>query len=423
MEQHHIERERGITPPSSLKISDYSYELPDAMIARYPLAERDSSRLLHWDGHSIRDRQFTELPQLADPGRLMLFNNTRVIRARLLFRRESGAIIELFCLGPLLPDEFALNLTSCDPVQWRCLVGNQRRWKDGPLTLPFTYRGQEHLLTAVLLAREGDTSVISFSWSGNNISFGEVLERLGHMPIPPYLGRDDEPVDVGSYQTTYAVAEGSVAAPTAGLHFTPQLFNDLDNKGITRREITLHVGAGTFRPVKSELVSDHHMHSEHLFITRETLEKLAGGGITAVGTTTVRAVESLYWLGAGLAERRWSGEEAPPVLQWEPYHNGGGPATEEAIGSLAEWMDRTGRETMTATTGMIIVPGYRFRMTGSMITNFHQPRSTLLLLVAAFVGERWREIYSHAVASGYRFLSYGDSMFLSPGGGRSEMIQ
>lgn len=400
----------------NIRIGDYSYDLPQSKIARYPLDIRDRSRLLLWDGSAISDRRFSELPLLADRDAPMVFNNTRVIRARLLFTKDSGAVIEIFCLEPLHPDEFSVNLASSGPVRWKCLIGNQKRWKHGVLVLPFFHAGSKVLLTAERVGSDGEASIVSFSWDAPGIFFAGVLEALGHMPIPPYLGRDDEAGDTTSYQTTYAAVDGSVAAPTAGLHFTPEVLTDLDNAGILRDEITLHVSAGTFRPVKSELICDHMMHAEHFYVTRATIERLAERKVTAVGTTTVRALESLYWLGVRCIAGNWSGGGVPLVSQWEPYDRVHEPVVREAMAALLRVMDSSGRETLEARTEMIIVPGYRFRMVSSMITNFHQPRSTLLLLVAAFAGESWREIYSHALAEGYRFLSYGDSMLLMPAG-------
>ena len=398
----------------NIRITDYSYDLPLERIAKYPLAERDRSRLLVWDGHSITDRVFNDLPDLADPGHLLVFNNTRVIRARLRFRKETGAVIEVFCLEPYLPLEFGSNLSSCSPVEWKCLIGNLKRWKHGVVVSEFVHNGCSYNLSAERMEAAGDSFVVRFTWDADEIPFAEVLESMGHMPIPPYLGRDDDESDAASYQTLYARHDGSVAAPTAGLHFTPALLGRLHDKGIEKSEITLHVSAGTFRPVKSELICDHMMHTEHFFVSRDTLERLRGRKITAVGTTTVRTLESLYWLGLSSSEGRWPAGGIPSVSQWEPYERGDRMDREAALDQLLKVMDQKGLEVLEATTDIIIVPGYRFRLTGNMITNFHQPRSTLLLLVAAFSGNAWRNIYDHALSAGYRFLSYGDSMLLIP---------
>lgn len=450
----------------NIRITDYSYELPLERIAKYPLTERDRSKLLVWDGSSVNDRVFREMPSLIEKESLLVFNNTRVIRARLLFRKETGAVVEIFCLEPDDPADFALNLSSGGQVDWKCLVGNLKRWKTGPLVSGFNHGGSEHALTAERLRADGDVFVVRFSWDDVTISFADVLESMGHMPIPPYLCRDDEESDTTAYQTLYARVNGSVAAPTAGLHFTPAVLEALSGRGIETAYVTLHVSAGTFRPVKSELIGDHMMHTEHFFITRDTLERLRGKKITAVGTTTVRTLESLYWLGLSSAEGRWPAEGIPSVSQWEPYQSPVGinknPETDwlqtgmehsaaidrrlpsmgpsdaidrrlpdmdpnaaidrrlpamdanAAIDQLLSVMDRTGTEILEAKTDIIIVPGYRFRFTQSMITNFHQPGSTLLLLVAAFTGNAWKNIYDHALAANYRFLSYGDSMLLLP---------
>ena len=398
----------------NIRISDYTYDLLPERIAKYPLAERDRSRLLMWDGSKISDHIFSEFPALADRNRLLVFNNTRVIRARLFFRKESGATIEVFCLEPHYPSEFSMNLASAGPVEWKCLIGNLKRWKGGTLLSRFIHGGKDYILTAGRTGTEGDTFIVRFSWNGSAISFAEVLECLGHMPIPPYLDRDDEESDISTYQTTYARVNGSVAAPTAGLHFTPALMGAIDSAGIERAEVTLHVSAGTFRPVKSELICDHMMHSEHFFVSRQTLELLRDRKTTAVGTTTVRTLESLYWLGISYSEGRWPSDGIPYVSQWEPYEKECDTDPVIAIDNLITALKSRGSEILEARTDIIIVPGYRFRMVHGMITNFHQPHSTLLLLVAAFTGDSWKDIYNHALSSGYRFLSYGDSMYLTP---------
>lgn len=399
----------------NIRIADYTYDLPPERIARYPLAERDRSKLLVWDGYAISNHIFSELPQLADRNRLIVFNNTRVIRARLFFRKESGAIIEIFCLEPYMPAEFSMNLASGGAVEWKCLIGNLKRWKQGQLNACFTHAGKEHILNAEKTGSDGDTFTVRFTWDNWNLSFAEVLEEMGHMPIPPYLGRDDEDSDKADYQTTYARVNGSVAAPTAGLHFTPAVMESLGAAGFRSAEVTLHVSAGTFRPVKSEIIGEHMMHTEHFFVSRPVLQRLREGKTTAVGTTTVRTIESLYWLGISYAEERWPADGVPSVAQWEPYERDCNTDPSVAMDNLLAYLDRSGKEVLEARTDIIIVPGYRFRMTGSMVTNFHQPRSTLLLLVAAFAGDAWRDIYDHALNSGYRFLSYGDSMLLRPG--------
>jgi len=400
--------------PGDIRIDDYRYDLPQERIARYPLPERDESKLLLWDGKSISDRVFKELPAILDRDNLLVFNNTRVIRARLLFTKESGAAIEIFCLEPHEPREFSQNLASAGPVEWKCLIGNLKRWKAGILRARFVHEKSGKILFAEKLEADSDTFTVRFSWEDDQVSFGEVLEAMGHVPIPPYLGRNDEESDAVTYQTVYARINGSVAAPTAGLHFTPSVLHGLTEKGIAIAEITLHVSAGTFRPVKSVMIYDHLMHTEHFFVTRDTLHALRGRNITAVGTTTVRTLESLYWLGIRWAEGRWPAEGIPHVEQWEPYNNDSRITMESSLDHLIRMMEQKKTDVLEATTGLIIVPGYRFRAIRGMVTNYHQPGSTLLLLVAAFTGEVWKEIYSHALTAGYRFLSYGDSMLLMP---------
>ncbi len=398
--------------PGNTRIEDFTYDLPDDRIARYPLKERDSSRLLVWNESVITDRVFRDLPGLIAPGSLLVFNNTRVIRARLLFKKESGAAIEIFCLEPYEPSEISLSLSSPSGVEWLCLVGNLKRWKKGGLTAVFQLAGFNHELHAERIAASGDAFRIKFGWDDPRITFGEILDSLGHVPIPPYLGRDDEECDRSSYQTTYASIDGSVAAPTAGLHFTPTVMEGLDRAGIKQAEVTLHVSAGTFRPVKSVKISDHRMHTEHFYISAETIQELRHGNIVAVGTTTVRTLESIYWLGAAIADGR--DEEIPSVSQWEPYEHDSLISAESAFEHLLEWMHQRGKVKVEVKTDIIIVPGYRFRIVKGLITNFHQSRSTLLLLVAALTGAAWKDVYNHALASGYRFLSYGDSMLLLP---------
>jgi S-adenosylmethionine:tRNA ribosyltransferase-isomerase len=400
--------------PEDIRMEEYIYDLPAERIAKYPLRQRDRSKLLVWDGRSIRDRVFMEMPSIIDKESLMVFNNTKVIRARLLFMKESGASIEIFCLEPHQPSDFALSLGSSGPVEWKCLIGNLKKWKYGTLSAHFAHQSSDVTLIAERTGIEDDAFIVRFSWEGTGMTFGEVLETLGHVPIPPYLGRNDEESDAKTYQTVYASVDGSVAAPTAGLHFTPAVLNALSEKGIERTEITLHVSAGTFRPVKAKVICDHMMHTEHFFVTRDTLVRLKEQKIMAVGTTTVRTLESIYWLGVMHAEGRLPAEATPSVSQWEPYNHDSRMNMESAVDNLVRMMDVRRLEILEAKTDIIIIPGYRFRMVRSMLTNFHQPGSTLLLLVAAFAGIAWKNIYSHALASDYRFLSYGDSMLLIP---------
>lgn len=402
--------------PGEIRIEDYLYDLPPDRIAKYPLPERDSSKLLVYEGGKISDSVFTALPSLLDTDTLLVFNNTRVIRARLLFTKESGATVEIFCLEPLNPSDFVMNLSAGPGIEWKCLIGNLKRWKRGTLTALFNHDGINHQLHAERVSTEGDAFRIRFNWDDRTISFSDILETLGHVPIPPYLGRGDEESDKARYQTTYARIKGSVAAPTAGLHFTSAVFAGIEKQGIEKAEVTLHVSAGTFRPVKSEKISGHQMHTEHFFVTAETIRKLIGRNIVAIGTTTVRTLESMYWLGVALGNGYEPGSGTPCVSQWDPYNHDYQVDTSIALNNLITWMDHTGKSSIEAKTDIIIVPGYRFRVVNSMVTNFHQPGSTLLLLVAAFTGESWKKIYDHALSSDYRFLSYGDSMLLKSEG-------
>jgi len=404
-----------MTPsPKNIRTADYTYTLPEERIAKYPLAQRDSSRLLCCIHNELSDNVFRDLPSLLPKDSLLVFNNTKVIRARLLFEKETGAKIEIFCLEPLMPFDFAMNLSSGPGVEWKCLVGNLKKWKSGEIRCPFTHNGKENHLIAIQTGNEGDAKRIRFTWEDENISFSEVLESIGHIPIPPYLNREDEASDIVRYQTIYSKTEGSVAAPTAGLHFTERVFEGLERTGISKAEVTLHVSAGTFRPVKAEKISDHEMHVEHFIIDRETVLKLLDKNIIAVGTTSVRTLESIYWLGSAILSGDFSESEKLQVTQWQPYEKEICFTTYQSLMAIIGLMDKRGVDSISVETGIIIVPGYKFRLVKGLVTNFHQPGSTLLLLVAAFIGDKWKDIYSHALASGYRFLSYGDSMLLRP---------
>ncbi len=410
-----------------IRIEEYDYPLPEERIAKHPLTERDGSKLLVWQGGEAREEVFTSLPDLIPAGELMLFNNTRVIQARLRFTKETGARVETFLLEPAEPQEYTENFARRGECAWLCLVGNLKRWKTGALSRRITVGSKEALLTATrdeAQADQGGQVRVNFRWTAD-CSWAEVLEAVGELPIPPYLNRETEESDKTSYQTVYARREGSVAAPTAGLHFTSRVLDALDAKGIDREELTLHVGAGTFRPVKSETIGEHEMHAEHVAVRRRTVEKLMlhHGWATAVGTTSVRTAESLYYM-ALKAERLMAlgadtGESGElDISQWEPYEIANPsslPDTETALEALLAYMDRHELDTLHASTRIIIAPGYEFRIVRTMLTNFHQPKSTLLLLVSAFVGEgKWREIYDFALEHGFRFLSYGDSSLLIP---------
>ena len=393
-----------------IRIEDFNYSLPDERIAKYPIERRDRSKLLVYkDGHCTDDI-FCNLPGYLPEDSMMVFNDTKVVPARLFFRRDSGAHIEIFCLEPLEPSEYVRAFDAVGRCVWKCVIGNAKRWKDDS-AIGFDTADPELLgisLKARLLDREGQTGRVEFSWDGG--SFSEVLDLCGKVPIPPYLGRDTEAIDLERYQTTYAHIRGSVAAPTAGLHFTDDTLRAVRERGIEIDNVCLHVGAGTFLPVKSSHVSEHPMHREPFIVERSLLERLSRKdcSLTAVGTTSVRTLESLYYAGASCIEKGVPCD----VGQWDPYTREWPYTTQEAIGALVSYLDRSGLEKLSIGTRIIIVPGFRFRLVDRLVTNFHQPQSTLLLLISAFVGGDWRTIYSHALQNGYRFLSYGDSSLL-----------
>lgn len=395
-----------------MDIRDYNYELPEDRIAKYPLDERDSSKQLIFKDGDITEDIFRNLPSHIPSDALMVFNDTRVVPARLHFRRASGAHIEIFCLEPYSPAEYNVNFAETRSVQWRCIVGNVKKWKGDVLYLtnPGASRDVDDMnLTARMVRREADTSIVEFAWD-NGAPFSKVLEICGTIPIPPYLNRDTESVDLERYQTVYARLRGSVAAPTAGLHFTETVRKELSDRGVALETVCLHVGAGTFLPVKSERVAEHSMHREPFVVTLDFLKSLSGrkGKVVAVGTTSVRTLESLYYIGVKCIENGCPGD----VGQWEPYEREYAYTTEEALGALIAWLKANGLDELRVGTRIIIVPGFRFRVVDMIVTNFHQPQSTLLLLISAFVGGNWRPIYEYAMAHGFRFLSYGDSSLL-----------
>lgn len=478
-----------------LSIDWYDYSLPDERIAKYPLPDRDGSKLLVYDANRITSVSFRSLPDQLPPGSLLLFNDTRVIHARLIFHKATGARVEVFCLSPYDPADYAVSFQQRHCCTWRCMVGNARRWKNEVLTLQVPIGERVVELRAERAGMDGDDTLVSFSWdngecagdqagcddrddNGGSISddgcnggschdleitFSELLEAAGKLPIPPYLNRAAEASDDVTYQTVYARVEGSVAAPTAGLHFTPELVKRLRDRGIQTAAVTLHVGAGTFKPVQSPIIGEHDMHTEFLFVSRETIERLLyrTGSLIAVGTTSARTVESLYYIGKKLFEMEnahepgtgygtgseltvgngqetgktceigdaydsWNvrtvggeiGEEFGlgsflfQVGQWEPYEESDPIAPNKALEAILRFLDRTGETAVNAATQLIIVPGYPFHYPDGLITNFHQPRSTLLLLVAAFIGERWCDVYQFALENDFRFLSYGDGSLL-----------
>lgn len=403
-----------------IPIRDYHYLLPDDRIAKFPLPERDSSKLLVYEHGEISEDTFRSLPRLLPEGALMVFNNTRVIQARLHIRKETGALIEIFILEPAQPAEYQENFIQRQSCSWHCLVGNLKKWKEGSLKRLLSVGGREVELTATRGGLCGTSHRVDFRWTGG-CSWAEVLEAAGELPIPPYLNRDTEESDKTTYQTVYSKVEGSVAAPTAGLHFTPRVLDELDARGIRREEVTLHVGAGTFKPVKSEEIGNHEMHTEHIAVGRCTIERLLAheGRAIAVGTTSVRTLESLYYMGLKaqnlMDSQTDTGEvEELHVAQWTPYTDELQVPSTEALQSLLVYMEKHQLEVLHSSTQILIAPGYTYRIVERMITNFHQPQSTLLLLVSAFVGGDWRAIYNYALAHDFRFLSYGDSSLLIP---------
>jgi len=395
-----------------IHIEDYNYGLEDARIAKYPLPERDASKLLHYKGGVVKEYVFRQLPDLIPSDALMVFNDTKVVPARLHFQRETGAHIEIFCLEPLDTVEYNLAFAATSQTVWKCVIGNAKKWKQDILTL-YNPHGDPAVtamgLHAQLLERDGQTGKVQFTWK-DGAAFSRVLELCGTIPIPPYLNRESEALDTERYQTLYARIRGSVAAPTAGLHFTEDVLRRLRAKGVTTETVCLHVGAGTFLPVKGSLVSEHPMHREPFVVSRRLLELLKAGNrpLVAVGTTSVRTLESLYYVGVSCLE---TGKPAD-VEQWAPYTRPYPYTTAEALGALVDYLDRNSLESITVGTRIIIVPGFRFRLVDRLVTNFHQPESTLILLVSAFVGGDWRTIYDYALANGFRFLSYGDSSLL-----------
>ena len=402
-----------------IRIKDYSYDLPDERIAKFPLPQRDKSKLLVYNHGQLSQDVFSNITRYLPKGALMVFNNTKVIQARLHFRKETGSLIEIFLLEPALPADYEQMFQTTGACSWYCMVGNLKKWKAGALTTTVEIPGKG----TVLLTAERDLSCqtalkIDFKWTGNDrLSFAELLDIVGELPIPPYLNRNTQESDKTTYQTVYSKIKGSVAAPTAGLHFTQSVLADIDSHGIDREELTLHVGAGTFKPVKSEEIEGHAMHTEYVCIRRTTLEKLLQHNCEAiaVGTTSVRTLESLYYMGCKLKANPNATPEQLHVNQWEPYDQTAADITPtEAIGELIAYLDRNNLPSLHSSTQIIIAPGYEYKIVKRLITNFHQPQSTLLLLVSAFVGGNWKAIYRYALDNDFRFLSYGDSSILIP---------
>lgn len=422
-----------MTDTKHIHISDFNYELSDERIAKFPLQQRDHSKLLIYQHGEVSDDVFLNLPNHLPQGALMVFNNTRVIQARLHFRKETGALIEVFLMEPALPADYEQMFQTTGKCSWLCMVGNLKKWKEGPLMRDFEIKGKALTLSATMdrnktMEKSGGTNYwVDFEWDNPEVNFAEILEAVGELPIPPYLNRATQESDKSTYQTVYSKIKGSVAAPTAGLHFTDAVLHDLDQKGVVREEVTLHVGAGTFKPVKSVEIEDHHMHTEYIVVHRHTFERLLQHdcSVIAVGTTSVRTLESLYYMGVKLAMNPQCTEEDLHVNQWEPYdlpHNEEGlvlvdgepVSVEQSVRNLLDYLNRDGLEALHSSTQIIIAPGYVYKIVKMLVTNFHQPQSTLLLLVSAFLKGDWRKVYDYALSHDFRFLSYGDSSLLIP---------
>ena len=399
--------------PKNLTIQDFRYYLPETAIAQYPLTNRDASKLLHYRQGFITDHVFREIPDLLPAGSLLIFNNTKVVQARLLFIKPTGGLIEIFCLEPVFPHtEMQQAMQQTAFCSWQCLVGNAKRWKAGLLQLQLP----QGILQAEQQERVADGFIIKFSWQPSQLTFAEVLELAGKLPLPPYLNREAEETDSNRYQTIYATNQGAVAAPTAGLHFTEDVLANLIQRGIKQSEVTLHVGAGTFKPVKAAAMAGHQMHAEEIYVSAETIRALQNqfpGPIIPVGTTSLRTLETLYWLGILIKQKPEL--KFLHVPQWLPYEvNIPLPTPAAALQTLLDYLQANQLNEIRATTQLLIAPGYLFRICSGLVTNFHQPESTLLLLVSALIGDNWRRVYEHALQNQYRFLSYGDSSLLLP---------
>ena len=399
---------------SPIYIDEYNYPLPDERIAKYPLAKRDASKLLVYKNQKITESVFSSVSDFLPCNTLLVYNNTRVIQARLLFKKDTGASIEVFCLEPLQPADYSQSLGSTTECVWKCMIGNLKKWKEGKLSKQIELAGEKCTFTAERHQTEGNTHSVKFSWDNAAIHFADILENAGELPIPPYLHRKTEESDLTTYQTVYSKIKGSVAAPTAGLHFTEEVFESLKPKQIAIEEVTLHVGAGTFQPVKKRDIAEHHMHTEVISVQRSTIESLLKqlGNIIAVGTTSVRTLESLYYIGSSPLNPPKGDLHVLHVDQWAPYQTKDKLTTREALQNIIDYLETNNLTTLHAETQIMIKPGYKFRVVNGMITNFHQPKSTLLLLVSAFVGGNWKQIYDYALENDFRFLSYGDSSLL-----------
>ena len=399
-----------------IRIKDFDYNLPNDRIAKFPVSPRDHSKLLIYDKGEVSEDMFYNIADHLPSGSLMIFNNTRVIQARMHFRKSTGALIEVFLLEPAQPSDYELMFQSRGKCSWLCMIGNLKKWKDGALTCTFNINGHDVNLSAVRNDEVGTSHLVDFSWDDNDITFAEILECVGELPIPPYLNRNTQESDKTTYQTVYSKIKGSVAAPTAGLHFTEHVLNLIDTHGIDRDELTLHVGAGTFKPVKSVEISGHDMHTEYICVKRSTIENLIrhGASAIAVGTTSVRTLESLYYMGVRLENNKDASEEQLHIDQWEPYDTNQTLPPVKALENIIDYLNRNGLNSLHGSTQIIIAPGYKYKIVKMLVTNFHQPQSTLLLLVSAFVHGDWKTIYDYALKHDFRFLSYGDSSLLIP---------
>lgn len=400
--------------PKHIQIADYTYDLPQERIAKYPLSNRDESKLLVYRDGVIQESNFKNIQSFIPTQSIIVSNNSRVIPARIFFKKETGAIIEIFCLEPISPSDYQQNFAQTQSCVWKCIVGNLKKWKDGCLSRTLEYENQSIILQAEITKNTREEIWISFSWNLNDISFSQVIESVGALPIPPYLERDTEISDYTQYQTIYSKIKGSVAAPTAGLHFTDNVISQLKNDGSQFLELTLHVGAGTFKPVKAENIGNHEMHGEHFSVKKESLELLCNdNNIVAVGTTSARTLESLYWIGVSLIRNTQKCVDGIFYIdQWLPYEQETTISKNESYKTVLQYLENNKQDVVHCKTSIIIAPGYQFNVINQLITNFHQPHSTLILLVAAFVGEKWKTIYNHALDNNYRFLSYGDSSLL-----------
>lgn len=396
-----------------LRMEDFNYLLSDDKIAKYPLEKRDLSKLLIYKNKQIAESTFQKIADFISENTLLVCNNTRVIHARINFLKQTGSKIEIFCLEPILPADYVISFASTSRCEWKCLIGNRKKWKNENLIRKININGDKFQIVAQLLESNNGSNIVRFSWTNSNYTFSEILDIVGELPIPPYLNRKTEESDEANYQTVYSRIEGSVAAPTAGLHFTKDVFSQLSKKSISTEELTLHVGAGTFQPVKSDDISQHQMHTEHIVVSLETIKNIKNkiGNIIAVGTTSVRTLESLYYIGSKIIQGEIN--SFFHVSQWEAYEK---PekhiTTEESLEAIINYLEKENLTKLHAETQILIQSGFHFRIINGMITNFHQPKSTLLLLVSAFIGKDWKRVYDYALSNDFRFLSYGDSSLL-----------